>query len=621
MSVRFKLLLIITFVALVPLSILAYTILGLHRTAFEEKLSELHVRSARYGAKIVETNLEGALSSLQPMIAESIRWPELSESEREGALWLVYGQLPSIVAVELADAHGQPIGQAARIDASNKADYKGRIKTTASDTRQLIEALVLQPVQNRQLFHGEPLMLSDARTLALPVGFRVTSAGEPWFVVVGLALSKICTELGRERLENSLVLLLNEQGRSLCAARASSRGSQADPELLARLSHGARNSIRYAAADGREMLAAVAVTPWGFRVVVAQLVSEAFASSIRMRQESILWIVIGVLAALGAGLVLARGINEPLLRLTRGAERIAGGDFSVRLSMDGKDELAGLSASFNHMCSEIEKRQQQIGGWNDELRARVDEKAAELRHAQNALLESRKIAAMTALGAGVAHEINNPLTGVIGLTQVLIGRFRKTQTAPAEVELLVSVEREALRVRDIVQRMLKLSQTHETEGLSELRPAELLRNVVNARRAALTQAGIAIEETFSADIAAVVGHREQLAQVFEEVIDNAVKAMRSGPGKLSVSAETFDGELVRLRVTDTGKGIAPEHLDKVFEPFFTTKDDWKGQGLGLTAAYRIIEAHHGTIELDSKAGHGTAVTITLPAKRGGAHLQ
>jgi two-component system NtrC family sensor kinase len=621
MSVRLKLLLIITFVALVPLSILAYTILALHRTAFEEKLSELHVRSARYGAKIVETNLEAALSSLQPMIAESIRWPELSESEREGALWLVYGQLPSIVAVELVDAHGQPIAQAARIDASSKADYKGRVKTTDSDVLQLSAALALQPAPNRELFHAEPLMLSDAHTLALPVGFRVTSAAEPWFVVVGLALSKICTELGRERLQNSVVLLLNEQGRSLCTTPANASRIQADPELLSRLRRGARNSIRYGAADGREMLAAVAVTPWGFRVVVAQLVSEAFASSIRMRQESILWIAIGVLAALGAGLVLARGINEPLSRLTRGAERIARGDFSVRLSMDGTDELAGLSASFNHMCSEIEKRQQQIGGWNDELRARVEEKAAELRHTQNALLESRKIAAMTALGAGVAHEINNPLTGVIGLTQVLIGRFRKTQTAPAEVELLVSVEREALRVRDIVQRMLMLSQSHETEGLSELRPSELLHNVVNARRAALTQAGIAIEETFSADVPAVVGHREQLAQVFEELIDNAVKAMRTVPGKLSVAAETVDGELVRLRVTDTGKGIAPEHLDKVFEPFFTTKDDWQGQGLGLTAAYRIIEAHHGTIELESKPGHGTTVTITLPVKRGGAHLQ
>jgi signal transduction histidine kinase len=82
----------------------------------------------------------------------------------------------------------------------------------------------------------------------------------------------------------------------------------------------------------------------------------------------------------------------------------------------------------------------------------------------------------------------------------------------------------------------------------------------------------------------------------------------------------MDGELLRLRVSDEGRGIAPEHIEQVFEPFFTTKDDWQGQGLGLAVAYRIIEAHHGSIKLESKLGEGTTVTVLLPAKRRGAHL-
>jgi two-component system NtrC family sensor kinase len=620
MSVRFKLLLIITFVALLPLSILAYTILGQHQAAFEEKLAELHARSAKYGAKIVETKLEGTLSGLKPLLMDSIRWPELSAPEREGALWLVYGQLSSIVSVELVDARGQPIAAAARNDATSK--HPGRLAASSDDLLQLKAALMpLQRAAGGDLLRGEPLTLSDAHTLALPVAFRVNGAESSWFVVVGLALSEVCAELNRERLEKSVVLLLTKQGRLLCTAPGGAGPTRGDARLLASSGALLRRGIRYQAENKREMLAAVAITPWEFRVVVAQPTSEAFASSIRMRQETTLWVAIGALAALGAGLLLARGINEPLLRLTRGAERVAGGDFAVRLAIDGSDELAELSASFNRMCGEIEKRQREIQGWNDELRARVDEKAEQLKLTQNALLESRKIAAMTALGAGVAHEINNPLTGVIGLTQVLIGRFRKAQTAPAEVELLVSVEREALRVRDIVQRMLKLSQSHESGELSELRPGELLRNVLNARRAALTESGIRIEETFSAGVPSIFGHREQLAQVFEELIDNAAKAMQAGHGTLSVMAESLDDEVVRLRVVDTGKGILPEHLDKVFDPFFTTKDDWQGQGLGLTAAYRVIEAHHGTIKLDSQPGRGTTVTIALPAMRDGAHLQ
>jgi signal transduction histidine kinase len=89
---------------------------------------------------------------------------------------------------------------------------------------------------------------------------------------------------------------------------------------------------------------------------------------------------------------------------------------------------------------------------------------------------------------------------------------------------------------------------------------------------------------------------------------------------LRVQLDTLDGELLRLRVSDEGRGIAPEHIEQVFEPFFTTKEDWQGQGLGLAVAYRIIEAHHGSIRLESKLGEGTTVTVLLPAKRRGAHL-
>jgi signal transduction histidine kinase len=324
---------------------------------------------------------------------------------------------------------------------------------------------------------------------------------------------------------------------------------------------------------------------------------------------------------LGAGLVLARTISQPLARLARGAELVAKGDFSVRLAVEGRDELADVSESFNRMCAEIEAREREIRNWNEELRARVDDKTNELRQAQNALLESRKIAAMAALAAGVAHEINNPLTGVIGLTQVLIARSRKQADGAADIELLASVEREALRVRDIVRKMLSLTQVRETRGLKELHPAELLLEVLNARREQLELAGISVEEKFDVDVPSVFGDREQMSHVFEEIIDNAMKAMRGSPGHLLVASQSIDGQLVKLRFADTGRGIAPEHLDKVFEPFFTTKDDWHGQGLGLTAAFRVIEAHHGTIKLDSRLGHGTTVTIALPAKRQGAHLQ
>jgi two-component system NtrC family sensor kinase len=615
MNVRVKLLIIITFVALVPLSFLAYTTLGLHQAALNEKISELHVRSAKYGAKIVESSLERAVIGLKPTIETSIRWSELNDSERAGALWLIYGQLPGIVAVAVLDEHGKLTGASVHSDGADDTHHP---PSNDADLQRMAAAL---PQLAADEVRGPALLLSDGHTRVLPVGFRVAGPSAPLTVLVGFALNGACTELGRERLDKSVVLLLDGAGQKLCAFPVDESRGETDHGLLAAIRYGQRESLRYTRPNGTEMLAAAASTPWGFRVIVAQPLSEAFAPSARMRMESLLWIAVGVLAALAAGLVLARTISQPLARLARGAELVAKGDFSVRLAVEGRDELADVTESFNRMCAEIEAREREIRNWNEELRARVDDKTTELRQAQNALLESRKIAAMAALAAGVAHEINNPLTGVIGLTQVLIARARKQAGASADLELLASVEREALRVSDIVRKMLSLTQVRETRGLKELRPAELLQEVLNARREQLERAGISVEERFDADVPSVFGDREQMSHVFEEIIDNAMKAMRGGSGHLMVASQSIDGQLVKLRVEDTGRGIAPEHLDKVFEPFFTTKDDWHGQGLGLTAAFRVIEAHHGTIKLDSRLGHGTTVTIALPAKRQGAHLQ
>ena len=250
----------------------------------------------------------------------------------------------------------------------------------------------------------------------------------------------------------------------------------------------------------------------------------------------------------------------------------------------------------------------------------MEQKTSELKSAQDALLESRKLAAVSALAAGVAHEINNPLTGVIGLTQILLSRSKKRGGADGETELLTSVEREALRVRDIVGKMLLLAEARQANGFSEVRASDWLQDGLGERRNALTAANIDVREDIAPNLPNVVGNHAQLVHVLCELIDNAEKAMRGYPGTLHLALDALDPGVVRLRVKDSGRGIATEHMEQVFEPFFTTKEDWQGQGLGLAVAYRIVEAHSGSIKLDSKLGEGTTVTVLLPAKRGGAHL-
>jgi len=618
MSVRVKLLVIVTFVALVPLSLFAYTTLGLHQEALRRNISEVHVRSAKYGAAMVEANLERAVLSLRPTIESSIEWAALSKQEQEGALWLLHGQLPIIDYVALLDASGRLQAEA--------DDNAGSDEASRRSLLQLLTArLDLRRVMERAVARGSAVRVGKdpkSSAMLLPVGFRVATAGGQGVLLLAINLGSACEELMRDRLEGATVMLIEGSQRTLCEYPGTKQDRPLDRGLAEQLSGGQRASLRYARTDGTSMLGAAAATPWGFRVVVAQPMSEAFAASVRMRKESLLWLAIGAIAALGAGLFLARGIMRPLVRLSRGAELVAQGDFGVRLRVDGSDELSAVTQSFNRMCGEIEARDREIRGWNEELRARVEQKTGELKDAQDALLESRKLAAMSALAAGVAHEINNPLTGVIGLTQILLSRVRKRAGGgEGDSDLLQSVEREALRVRDIVGKMLLLSEAREAGGFSDLRAIEWVRDALGERKSALAAAGITVVEQFANDLPIMVGDHAQLVHVMCELVDNAAKALRGRPRKvLRVELDTLDGELLRLRVSDEGRGIAPEHLEQVFEPFFTTKEDWQGQGLGLAVAYRIIEAHHGSIKIESKLGEGTTVTVLLPAKRRGAHL-
>jgi signal transduction histidine kinase len=617
MSVRVKLIVIVAFVALVPLSLFAYTTLGLHQEALRRNISEVHVRSAKYGATLVEANLERAVLSLRPTIESNIDWASLNQQEQEGALWLLHGQLPIIDYVALLDASG-------RLQAEADENAESDEKTRRSLLQLLTARLDLRRVVEHAFARGSAVRVgkdSKASALLLPVGFRVATAGGQGVLLLGINLSRVCEELMHERLAGAMVMLTEGSQRTLCEYPGTQQDRPLDRGLAEQLSAGQRASLRYVSTDGTAMLAAAAATPWGLRVIVAQPVSDAFAASVRMRKESLLWLAIGAIAALGAGLFLARGIMRPLERLSRGAELVAQGDFGVRLRVVGSDELSAVTQSFNRMCGEIEARDREIRTWNEELRARVEQKTGELKDAQDALLESRKLAAMSALAAGVAHEINNPLTGVIGLTQILLSRNRKRTGAEGDSDLLQSVEREALRVRDIVGKMLLLSEAREAGGFSDLRALDWVRDALGERKSALAAAEVTVVEQFANDLPIMIGDHAQLVHVMCELVDNATKALRGRPRKvLRVELDTMDGELLRLRVSDEGRGIAPEHLEQVFEPFFTTKEDWQGQGLGLAVAYRIIEAHHGSIKIESKLGEGTTVTVLLPAKRRGAHL-
>lgn len=258
----------------------------------------------------------------------------------------------------------------------------------------------------------------------------------------------------------------------------------------------------------------------------------------------------------------------------------------------------------------VERRTVGVMGEMEALRLAAEKRAEQLKRLQASLLESGKLSAIGDLGAGVAHEFNNPLGGILGLVQLLL---RKKKDQDPDRNFLERIEQEAKRCKAITQNLLRFS---EQQGLEHREPVRLER-VIDAALGLVTakfqSKHINIDKHFAPGVPRILGQEGHLQRALLNLLFNADTAMPEG-GTCTVRLEVADDGRVVVRVRDSGQGIAPENLQRVFEPFFTTKANWRGAGLGLTEAYQIVRAHEGTITIDSQEGQGTEVVMSFPAE-------
>jgi signal transduction histidine kinase len=246
---------------------------------------------------------------------------------------------------------------------------------------------------------------------------------------------------------------------------------------------------------------------------------------------------------------------------------------------------------------------------------------AELKEAQIKLIQSAKMAAVGQLGAGVAHELNNPLGGILGYAQFVLEKIKRPEFGAEDFQgcskYLESIEREAARCKGIVENLLKFSRRPIVAKPEALDIAAALADTLSIIGHQLKLKNIKLTLDIKPDLFRVIGIINQLQQVFTNLILNAQQAMPES-GELKITAYNILDEKtktpihVRIEFSDTGCGIAEESLAHMFEPFFTTKLKEKGTGLGLAVSYQIIQDHKGTIEVTSQVGKGTTIRITLP---------
>ncbi len=227
----------------------------------------------------------------------------------------------------------------------------------------------------------------------------------------------------------------------------------------------------------------------------------------------------------------------------------------------------------------------------------------ELQNAQEQLIQAAKLVAIGELASNVAHEINNPLTSILGYAELI-----KEESDPKNImKDLEIIENESLRARDIVHQLLEFSRKRSIE-MKPININELLREVMGLVQLQLKDTRITINENYG-NVPTTEGDPNQLKQVFLNLINNATFAMQD-EGVLGISTTSM-GHNIYITVSDNGRGMPKEVLSRIFEPFFSTKKE-KGTGIGLSVSYKIIQSHNGRIEVESYEGKGSAFTVILP---------
>lgn len=376
-------------------------------------------------------------------------------------------------------------------------------------------------------------------------------------------------------------------------------------------------------------------------------------------QRSKIVLAIGIIIAFLAITVLCafflpRSIGQPITKLYQAAKSISQGNFSYRVHIRTGDELEDVAEAFNRIAEYLDEsyirleervaqRTQDLEAASKETLSKKEELQRanleldkerlallnlsedlektnkELRETQAQLIQSSKMAAIGQLASGVAHEINNPLSGVLNNVQLIKMEIEeKKEFNPVDFkDILGTVEESALRCKKIIRSLLDFSRASIGQK-QNISLNELIERTIALIEYEMKLENIIIQKELAAKLPKIGADPQLLQQVIFNLISNAKWAIEQKSGKAggSITLKTAyepKNESVCIYVSDTGIGIPQENLNRIFEPFFTTKDVGEGTGLGLSMAYRIIQEHKGTIEVESQLNQGATFKIILPA--------
>ena len=342
--------------------------------------------------------------------------------------------------------------------------------------------------------------------------------------------------------------------------------------------------------------------------------AKADANIIESSRQMVLYTIVAVIfISLLIWIFVLRVVHRPMARLQSGTERLAQGELGYQLEVDSRDEVGRLARSFNQMSKQLLEARNEITAWTRTLELRVDSKTRELRRAHDQMIQVEKMVAIGKMAAVVAHEINNPLSGILTYSKLIkkwIGRGVNTEADKKDVnDSLDLIASESRRCGDLVRNLLTYSRTSPM-NLGQCNLNEVVDRCMRLVQPKLEMSAIQVNLETDDCLPRIFCDSAQVEQVLLALVMNAIDAMPRG-GNLWIATRNR-GDEVELEIRDDGMGIPKDVLPNLFEPFTTTKEVGKGVGLGLAISKGIVERHGGRIELQSELGRGTTFKVVLP---------
>jgi len=591
--IRLKLLLTILFLVVVAVGVMTVTMVNLFQQDKTTAVFDATTTAALHRTELADTLLAGYYQQMK-MLTDALlseagdpAQAERDLAQREARVMGLFEDFPDIVSLTLHHIDG----------VEQQTLYNLTLLSTVPVTPDdLASARLSHPIPVPLLKAGGVDLRNTAFSSSLPLfriarAFRRADHADAIIVTAQIHLRKLLDLTEASRSFTSF--LVDAQGVVLAhpdLQQVVARRNIADHPLVGVLLQGTTlaGSMEYLDQAAPFFGAYARSERWGLGAVVhaPKGVADLMA---RERVRTLIAVALGVMVVSGiVSLFWARRLTRPLNLLSKAAHSISGGDFNVQLNAQSRDEVGLLAASFNAMAAELAARE------------------TALASAQAALIQSEKMAAFGQLGAGIAHEVKNPLAGILGYAQLAL---RKVDTESPIARHLSIIEKETKRCKSIIENLLRFSR-QEKATFESVNVDAMVEDAMAIVDHQLSLHQITLQKQFAVDLPPIHGSANQIQQVLINLMINAQQAMPSG-GVLKITTRRV-ADVVEIAVADTGGGIPPEIQQRIFEPFFTTKPVGQGTGLGLSVSYGIIRDHGGQIRLDSVMGVGTTFILTFP---------